>query len=124
MKIRKFTTSIVAMSAAALVAVPAAAAVNDPSGTYKRENGDTVRVFKYNGKLYCRIVAGKKKGFEMCHGMAKTDTGWFGKKMRHPGMPGFMTFNGTVTSNATTFYIKGCAMGKSMCDKEQWSKVK
>ncbi|MEE9432666.1 MAG: hypothetical protein V3V15_00315 [Sphingorhabdus sp.] len=117
----KFAPAILAAGAAMLLATPAIA--SDPSGTYKRKNGDTVRVFLSKGKLYCRITKGKKKNFEMCHGMAKTATGYYGKKMKHPGMPGFMTFNGTVTYNATSLSIKGCAMGKSMCDKEKWSKI-
>lgn len=109
------------LALAGMVATPALA--RDPSGTYKRPNGDTVRVFISDGKLWCRITEGKKKGFEMCHGMSPQGEDWFGKGMKHPGMPGFMTFNGTVSSDATTLKIKGCAMGKSMCDSEVWTKV-
>jgi uncharacterized protein (DUF2147 family) len=99
------------------------ALARDPSGTYHRPNGDRVRVWIGEGKLYCKIEAGKKVGFEMCHGMGPQGEDWFGKKMKHPGMPGFMTFNGTVTSTETTLKIKGCAMGKAMCDAEVWKKI-
>lgn len=99
------------------------ALAQDPSGTYMRPNGDQARVWITNGKLYCRIEAGKKVGFEMCHGMDPKGQAWFGKHMKHPSMPGFMTFNGTVTSDEKTLKIKGCALGKSMCDAEVWKKV-
>ena len=104
------------------IAAPASAA--DHSGNYHRKNGDLVRVWIDGGKLYCKIVEGKKKNFEMCHGMAQNGEEWNGKHMKHPGMPGFMSFNGTVTSDETSIKIKGCALGKSFCDSEIWTKVK
>ena len=90
---------------------------------YKRSNGDTVRVSVNGGKLYCKIVEGSQPGFEMCHGMARTsgDT-WAGADMKHPSMPGMMTFNGTVVVAAGGLSIKGCAVGQSMCDSENWSR--
>ncbi|WP_369027288.1 hypothetical protein [Qipengyuania sp. RANM35] len=103
------------------VAAPAVA--GDPTGNYQRKNGDKVHVWVAEDKLYCRITEGKKKDFEMCHGMSPQGEAWFGKKMKHPGMPGFMTFNGTVTHDAKSIKIKGCAMGKSMCDSEVWTKL-
>ncbi|WP_095011784.1 DUF2147 domain-containing protein [Tsuneonella mangrovi] len=106
---------------AGIAATPALA--RDPSGTYKRPNGDIVKVWVNENKLYCKIEKGKKVGFEMCHGMGPQGEDWFGKHMKHPGMPGFMTFNGTVTSNDTSMKIKGCAMGKAFCDSEIWTKL-
>ena len=108
------------LALASLLATPALA--RDPSGTYKRPNGDLVKVWIAEGKLYCRITEGKKPNYEMCHGMDPKGEDWSGKKMKHPGMPGFMTFNGTVTSDEKSLKIKGCAMGKSMCDSEVWDK--
>ena len=95
----------------------------DPSGYYKRPNGDEVHVWVAEDKLWCRIIKGKKVNFEMCHGMSPKGEDWFGKKMKHPGMPRFMTFNGTVTSDEKSIKIKGCALGNSFCDSEVWEKV-
>ena len=93
------------------------------AGFYTRENGDTVHVTIDNGLLFCKIVKGSKPNFEMCHGMKPSGAAWTGKKMKHPGMPRFMTFNGTVTSDARTLSIKGCALGKSLCDSETWTRA-
>ena len=96
----------------------------DPNGTWKRPNGDIVQV-STSGGLRCRIVKGSQTGFEMCHGMAKTGaSSWAGSKMKHPDMPGIMTFNGTVTESGASISIKGCAIGQSLCDAETWSRVK
>ena len=59
----------------------------------------------------------------MCHGMVQEGADWKGKAMKHPDMPGFMTFNGTVTITDTNLTIKGCAVGNSMCDTEVWTKI-
>ncbi len=112
---------VAAAAVLGLVAAPALA--RDPSGSYKRPNGDLVAVAIVNGKLYCKIEKGKKPGFEMCHGMHPQGEDWFGKGMKHPGMPGFMTFNGTVSSDERAIKIKGCAMGKAMCRSEIWTRV-
>lgn len=112
-----------AMFAVLAAGLSAPAFAGDPSGTYKRKNGDTVKVWIDNNLLYCKITEGKRPGFEMCHGMSKDGDAWKGSAMKHPGMPGFMTFNGTVTSDAGTINIKGCAIGQSMCDSEVWTRV-
>jgi uncharacterized protein (DUF2147 family) len=96
----------------------------DETGVWKRPNGDLVDVKVVNNTLMCTINAGKRKGFEMCHGMTQQQTNvWKGKSMKHPAMPKFMTFNGTVTINANSLEIKGCVAGNGMCDKEKWSKI-
>lgn len=117
-----FSTALLGAALAIGLSSPAIAA-RDPSGNYKRKNGDLVHVWIDQGKLYCKITQGKKPNFEMCHGMDPVGEEWKGGHMKHPGMPGFMTFNGTVTSDATSIKIKGCAMGQSMCDSEVWEKV-
>ena len=109
--------------AIALAAVTSAGASAAESGTYKRPNGDLVKVTTSGGKLYCRITGGERAGFEMCHGMTKTGASWQGANMKHPSMPGIMTFNGTVTFSASGLSIKGCAVGQSMCDAENWTKA-
>lgn len=86
---------------------------------YIRKDKDTINVFVKDGGLYCNRASDK---FEMCHGMSKDGDAWKGKKMKHPDMPGFMTFNGTVTTTEDTLTIKGCAVGNSMCDTEVWTK--
>ncbi len=103
-------------------AAPAARAA-EITGEYKRPNGDAARVSINDGKLYCKITSGAQAGFEMCHGMDKTGANvWQGAKMKHPTMPGMMTFNGTVTATASGLSIKGCAIGQSMCDAENWTR--
>lgn len=113
-------TAIVAVSL--FVALGPAGA--SESGTYTRPNGDTAQVTTTGGKMFCKIVKGEKAGFEMCHGMSRTGDGvWQGDGMKHPSMPGLMTFNGTVTMTADGLNIKGCAVGQSMCDAEHWVKA-
>lgn len=117
--------AILGITLASMLAGPAWAAARDPSGTYTRPNGDVVRVWITDDKLYCRITEGKKVDFEMCHGMEANDDEdrWEGRKMKHPGMPGFFTFNGRVVSDESTLTIRGCALGNSMCDSEVWERV-
>ena len=88
-------------------------------GDYIRKGSQTIKVFTSGGKLYCKR---KSDGFEMCHGMVKKGNVWKGGNMKHPDMPGFMTFNGTVTFTGSGLSIKGCAIGQSMCDAEKWTK--
>ncbi|MDE2562050.1 MAG: DUF2147 domain-containing protein [Sphingomonadales bacterium] len=119
------TFGIAAMAAflAFAVATPASA-TPDPSGNYKRKNGDLVHMWVDKGKLYCKIIQGKKMNFEMCHGMDPAGEEWKGSHMKHPSMPGFMTFNGTVSMEPNSaIKIKGCAMGNAMCDSEIWQRV-
>jgi uncharacterized protein (DUF2147 family) len=110
---------------AAIILLCAAPAIaGDETGNWKRPNGDTVEVKVVSNALFCKITKGKKVGFEMCHGMKPTSANvWKGKGMKHPSMPGFMTFNGTVTVNQNKLEIKGCVAGDGVCDKEAWSKI-
>ena len=108
-------------TASVAAALTTQAMAQDISGTYSRPNGDTAVVSMQGGKLFCKITAGKRVGFEMCHGMTETGPDvWQGAAMKHPSMPGFMTFNGTVSPTKTGLRIKGCAMGQAMCDAESW----
>lgn len=100
-----------------------------PEGMWIRQkNGNQVRVEFRDDAMYCTIInrtkkSGKpKKDFEMCHGMTATEDGsaWKGKKMKHPEMPKFMTFKGTVTVDGDVLKIKGCA---GMCDSEKWDRA-
>ena len=88
--------------------------------TYIRKGSQEIRVFTdKDGKLYCRRTS---DNFELCHGMEQQPDGtWTGKKMKHPDMPGFMTFNGTVVIGSNKkLSIKGCMIGGAMCDSEIW----
>jgi len=86
--------------------------------TFIRAGTQEINVQVSDGKLYCTRVS---DGFEMCNGMTKrTDGSWRGRKMKHPDMPGFMRFNGTVVIGAGALKIKGCALG--ICDSEAWTK--
>ena len=99
-------------------------AMANPNGQWKRPNGTIAQVSVKGGKLWCKIVKGKPAGFEMCHGMTKAGAVWKGANMKHPSMPGFMTFNGTVRVSGNKLNIKGCAIGQSFCDAETWVRVK
>ncbi|MEK7661350.1 MAG: hypothetical protein AAB680_04860 [Pseudomonadota bacterium] len=106
------------------VATFGTAFAGDETGNWRRPNGDTVAVSVRGGGLYCTITAGRRVGFEMCHGMRNSAADvWQGRTMKHPSMPGFMTFNGTVTISGNNLEIKGCAIGQGMCDKEKWTKL-
>ena len=89
-------------------------------GTYLRKGTQKVKVFVSGGKLYCQRMSDK---FEMCHGMTKSGNKWVGSNMKHPDMPGFMTFNGTVVFKADSLDIQGCVIGQSLCDAETWKLV-
>lgn len=90
--------------------------------TYVRKGDQDIAVVIKDGKLFCTRVS---DGYEMCNGMEKSaDGAWRGGQMKHPDMPGFMRFNGTVTflpsDKPKELTIKGCALG--MCDSETWAK--
>ena len=104
--------------ALALVGTPALAAT-EVDKKYLRKGSQEIHVFTQDGLLYCNRSS---DGFELCHGMEKqADGSWQGDKMKHPDMPKFMTFNGTVIIGTNKkMSIKGCAMGNSMCDQEVW----
>lgn len=111
--------------AVVLFGLSPAAGADDIAGNWVRPNGEVAQVSRKGSHIYCKIVTGKSPGFEMCNGMDRTaDNTWQGGQMKHPEMPGFMTFNGTVTLSAAALTIKGCAIGQSMCDAETWTRKK
>lgn len=98
-----------------------------PEGMWiRRKKGEQIRVEFRDDAMYCTIInrtkkSGKaKKDFEMCHGMTAEEGAWKGKKMKHPDMPKFMTFKGTVTVEGDVLKIKGCA---GICDSEKWDRA-
>ncbi len=113
MKQHIFSVAITTLAALAVTAGTAAA------DTYVRKGSQAINVAVKGGKLYCTRAS---DGFEMCNGMAKSGGGYAGSGMKHPDMPGFMTFNGSVSMAASSLTIKGCAIGQSMCDSETWTK--
>jgi uncharacterized protein (DUF2147 family) len=121
---REFRKALVAVALLAGAVAPAWAQSNATIvGNYTRPNGDPVQVFECNGLLCGRISGGEREGFEMLHGMRSTAAGeWQGSEMKHPGMPGFMTFNGTVTLEGASLSVRGCAIGQAMCDAEVWTR--
>ena len=52
--------------------------------------------------------------------MTAEEGAWKGKKMKHPDMPKFLTFKGTVTVEGDVLKIKGCA---GICDSEKWDRA-
>ena len=110
--------NITRIIAAAAVAFSATAAVAD---TYIRphKTGDQqINVVITDGALWCTRAS---DGYEMCNGMTENEDGtWGGKNMRHPDMPKWMKFKGTVYFNDGGLKIKGCAI---ICDNEDWTKA-
>ncbi len=118
--------SMLSLSAAAVaVAFTAvAASAASPWGKWKRPNGDIAKVWQCGGGMCGAIEKGKRKGFVMFKGIKKAGNAWKGD-MKHPEMPGFMTFNGTVSMvGGDKLKVQGCAIGNSMCDAETWVRVK
>jgi len=100
----------------AAMAVPASAETTE----WLREGSQTITVTDNGGTLHCTRAS---DGFEMCHGMKKTGNGTYaGPDMKHPDMPGFMTFNGKVVMNSTHLKIEGCVLGGAVCDAEIWTR--
>lgn len=114
MRASRFTKGVLALAATMAMAATAHA-----EGTYMRKGDQAIKVAVKGGKLYCTRAS---DGFEMCNGMAKSGGGWAGGSMKHPDMPGFMTFNGKVSMSGSSLTIRGCAVGESMCDSETWTK--
>lgn len=86
-------------------------------GVYVRKGDQVITLHTEDGLLYCT----RADGFELCHGMTLQPNGTYkGKKMKHPDMPRFMTFNGTVTFGSDMVSLKGCAAGNSLCQSENW----
>ena len=101
-----------------LVAAVLACATGAVADTYLREGSQEINVVDKGGRLFCTRVS---DGYEMCNGMTKqADGSWKGKGMKHPDMPKWMSFNGTVIFRTGGLSIKGCAVG--MCDSEAWAK--
>ncbi len=110
------TLKLVAVGVVALSTLSTAAMAQE--GQYLRKGKEAIVLSVGDGKLYCTRVA---DGFEMCNGMTESSDGtWRGKNMRHPAMPKFMKFNGTVTFTDSGLNIKGCALG--ICKAENWTK--
>ena len=111
--------TIVAAVAAALAIAGAVASAQEVNKTYIRKGSQEIRVFTSDGKLYCRRTS---DNFELCHGMTKTGPGTYkGNKMKHPDMPKFMTFDGTVVIGSNKkLKIEGCMIGGAVCDAEIW----
>ncbi len=85
-------------------------------GTFVRKGKELIVLSVRDGKLYCTRAS---DGFEMCNGMTRQPDGtWKGRNMRHPAMPRFMKFNGTVTFTDSGLNIRGCALG--ICKGEDW----
>lgn len=109
---RKILTGFGAAVVVAVIAQSASAEI------YVRKGGQEVNVSVKDGRLFCTRVS---DGYEMCNGMTEQANGsWTGRKMKHPDMPRFMSFNGTVVFMKDSLSIKGCALG--FCDSETWQK--
>jgi uncharacterized protein (DUF2147 family) len=95
------------------------ASAQEVNKTYIRKGEQEIRVFTVDGKLFCRRTS---DSFEMCYGMELAGASTYkGAKMKHPDMPAFMTFDGTVIiGDNKKMSIEGCMVGGAICDKEVW----
>ncbi|HHN67806.1 MAG TPA: hypothetical protein ENK15_07210 [Thermopetrobacter sp.] len=100
-----------------------AALAASPWGMWKRPNGSIAKVWPCKGGMCGKVVKGKGAGRVMFDGIKRHGGVWKGK-MKHPGMPRFMTFNGTVTLLGNKMKVQGCAIGNAMCDAETWVRAR
>ena len=105
--------------ALALAGITTFATAQEVNKTYIRKGDQEIRVFTVDGKLFCRRTS---DNFEMCHGMELAGASTYkGAKMKHPDMPKFMTFDGTVVIGSNKkLSIEGCMVGGAICDAEIW----
>ncbi|MEE9429160.1 MAG: hypothetical protein V3V25_13540 [Paracoccaceae bacterium] len=102
----------------AAIAMIAATSATAETTEYLRKGKEIIQVSNDGGSLSCLRAS---DGFEMCNGMLEqADGSWKGKNMRHPAMPKFMKFNGTVVFSDAGLNIRGCAVG--ICKAEDWVK--
>ena len=105
------------MGVSALLAIGAGNSATAENTNYLRKGKEVIAVSSDGGSLSCKRVS---DGFEMCNGMLEQENGsWTGKNMRHPNMPKFMKFNGTVVFSDAGLNIRGCALG--ICQSEDWT---
>ncbi len=92
------------------------------SGNWKRPDGSTVKVWKCGAArtLLC-AHSGSTRMFDGIAPFQGRTNMWSGN-MKHPDMPGFITFNGTALFTGKTIKIQGCMLGNSMCQSETWKK--
>jgi uncharacterized protein (DUF2147 family) len=118
-----FKSLLAVASAAALLVATTGSALAGPAGTWKRPNGSTAKVWMCGGGLCGKVTKGKGAGTTMFNGIKKSGKAWKGN-MKHPDMPSWMTFNGTVAGGGKTLRVKGCMIGGAMCDAETWQRIK
>lgn len=115
----RFITSLVAfVLGTALFASSVSAEI---IGVYLRNGEEFILVRTTDdGLMYCTRVG---DGYEMCDGIAQQPDGsWTGTQMKHPDMPTFMSFTGTVIFNDTEMLLEGCTTGNTQCEAEVWPK--
>ena len=110
------TTAIALILGAASLATSVSAEI---IGVYLRNDTGFVLVRTTDdGLMYCTRV---NDGFEMCNGITEQEDGsWSGNAMKHPDMPEFMNFVGTVTVSENAILLEGCAIGNTRCLSESW----
>lgn len=108
------------MAAAGVLLATLAFPAGAETTQWLRKGDQVITVSDAGGRLMCTRAS---DGFEMCNGMTKTGTGtWGGPNMKHPDMPKFMTFKGTVIMNSSNLRIEGCVLGGAVCDSEVWAR--
>jgi len=118
------TKRILATSAAlamlASLGFTSAASAEGAYGEWLRPDGTIAMTSECDGGLCGEIISGEQTGMVMFQSIKSSgDNEWKGD-MKHPDMPAFMTFNGTITHGDGELMVEGCAVGGSMCDAETW----
>jgi len=112
--------STAAITMLAGLGLSTAASAQEAFGEWLRPDGTIALTTECDGGLCGELISGEQTGMVMFQSLKSSgDDQWKGD-MKHPDMPGFMTFNGTVTLGDGELMVQGCAVGGSMCDAETW----
>lgn len=118
--IKKTLISSAALAILAGMALSTTASAEGAYGEWLRPDGTIALTSEVEGGMRAEIISGDQTGMVMFSSLKPSgDNQWKGD-MKHPDMPGFMTFNGTVTYKDEGLEVQGCAVGGSMCDAESW----
>ncbi len=89
-------------------------------GNWKRKGGQAVKIWHCGpGK---KLLCAQSGSTRMFNGIKASGRNAWKGSMKHPDMPGFMTFNGTVKYSGSSVKVQGCMVGGSMCQSETWRK--
>lgn len=96
-----------------------------PYGTWVRDNGVHIKVFRCENGLGMKIVKATKKiniGKRiMCGAEPISATQWDGEILN---VSDNRTYSGTVTIKGNKLRLKGCVFGGLICKEDEWQRLK